>query len=115
MSPDLGHLQDMLSAARTAMAHLAGMTLDSFLRDVKTQDAVLWRLAVIGEAANNVTPASQAAIQLPWSQIIGMRHVAIHHNGKCDTPLQLRIHIAAAEPSGSSRPARGNAAVFRRR
>lgn len=84
MSPDLGHLQDMLSAARTAMAHVAGVTLDSFLRDVKTQDAVLWRLAVIGEAANNVTPASQAAIPLPWSQIIGMRHVAIHHYRKLD-------------------------------
>lgn len=84
MSPDLGHMQDMLSAARIAMAHVDGVTLDSFLRDVKTQDAVLWRLAVIGEAANNVTPGSQAAIQLPWSQIIGMRHVAIHHYRKLD-------------------------------
>jgi uncharacterized protein with HEPN domain len=84
MSPDLGHLQDMLSSARISIAHVNGTTLEGFLQDVKMQDAVLWRLAVIGEAANNVTPATQAAMPLPWSQIIGMRHVAIHHYRKLD-------------------------------
>ena len=61
MSPDLGHLQDG-----------------------KTQDAVLWRLAVIGEEANNTTSMTRESISLPWSQIIGMRHVAIHHYRKLD-------------------------------
>ena len=38
----------------------------------------------LGEAANNVTPGTQSAIAIPWSQIIGMRHVAIHHYRKLD-------------------------------
>jgi uncharacterized protein with HEPN domain len=84
MSPDLGHLQDMLNAARIALSHTAGLTLDAFLEDGKTQDAVLWRLAVIGEAANNTTPSTRQSVSLPWSQIIGMRHVAIHHYRKLD-------------------------------
>ena len=74
----------MLSSARIAAAHVAAVTLEGFLQDTKTQDAVLWRLAVIGEAANNVTAGTQAAIAIPWSQIIGMRHVAIHHYRKLD-------------------------------
>ena len=94
MSPDLGHLHDMLGSARIATAHLAGMTLETFLNDVKTQDSVLWRLAVIGEAANNVTAGTREAIALPWSQIIGMRHVAIHHYRKLD---MRRIWITVSD------------------
>ncbi len=74
----------MLESCHTALSHIEGRTSDEFLRDVKTQDAVLWRLAVIGEAANHLTPATRDAIDVPWSQIIGMRHIAIHHYRKLD-------------------------------
>jgi uncharacterized protein with HEPN domain len=84
MSPDLGRLQDILASSKTALAHIAGQTSDAFLGDIETQDAVLWRLAVIGEAANNMTDATREAIPLPWSQIIGMRHIAIHQYRKIE-------------------------------
>ena len=86
MSPDVGHLQDILASAKRALSYVAGQSVDDFLRDLKTQDAVLWRLAVIGEAANHMTAGTRAAIELPWSQIIGMRHIAIHHYQKLQMP-----------------------------
>ncbi|HYC59059.1 MAG TPA: HepT-like ribonuclease domain-containing protein [Thermoanaerobaculia bacterium] len=86
MSPDVGHLQDIVAPAKRALSYLEGQNIDGFLRDIKTQDAVLWRLAVIGEASNNMTQGTRDAIALPWPQIIGMRHVAIHHYQKLQMP-----------------------------
>jgi uncharacterized protein with HEPN domain len=86
MSPDLGHLRDILTSGKRALSYIAGHTADDFMNDFLMQDAVLWRLAVIGEAANNMTPATRDAISLPWSQIIGMRHIAIHHYQKLQMP-----------------------------
>jgi uncharacterized protein with HEPN domain len=86
MSPDVGHLQDILASAKRALSYVAGQRIEEFLSDIRTQDAVLWRLAVIGEAANNMTSGTRDSIELPWSQIIGMRHVAIHHYQKLQMP-----------------------------
>jgi uncharacterized protein with HEPN domain len=86
MWPDAGHLQDVLQSAKRALSYIDGLTADDFVRDIKTQDAVLWRLTVIGEAANNMSAATRDAIPLPWSQIIGMRHVAVHHYEKLQMP-----------------------------
>jgi uncharacterized protein with HEPN domain len=81
-SPDTGFLRDMLASAGIALRYAGSMDVEEFLDDVKTQDATLWRLAVIGEAANHVSPATCDAIPLPWADIIGQRHVAIHHYRK---------------------------------
>ncbi len=86
MSPDIGHLQDILESGKRALSYVAGRTAEEFNQSFLIQDAVLWRLAVIGEAANNMTAATRDAIDLPWSQIIGMRHVVIHHYRKLQMP-----------------------------
>lgn len=76
----------MVASARLALEHLADIPLEQFVSDVKTQDAVLWRLAMIGEAANHVTKETRAAIELPWLDVIAQRHVAIHHYRKLQMP-----------------------------
>jgi uncharacterized protein with HEPN domain len=86
MSPDVGHLQDILASGKRALSYIEGKDLSLFLAEFMMQDAVLWRLAVIGEAANNMSVATRDAIDLPWPQIIGMRHVAIHHYQKLQMP-----------------------------
>jgi len=61
------------------------MTEAEFLTDEKTQDAIVRRLEVIGEAAGHVTAATRTQLSsVPWSKIIAQRHVAIHHYGKLD-------------------------------
>lgn len=68
------------------MRYVAGMTESDFLADDKTQDSVVRRLEVIGEAATNVTAATRAQLpEVPWQMVIAQRHIAIHHYRKLDS------------------------------
>jgi len=52
---------------------------ESFLRDSKTQDAVIRNLEIIGEAVKQVSEATRAAYaDVPWKRIAGMRDKMIH-------------------------------------
>jgi len=82
---DAGWLQDMLASARNALRYVSGMTEEQFLADEKTQDSVVRRLEVIGEAANNVTGETRSRLpEVPWKMVIAQRHVAVHHYRKLD-------------------------------
>jgi uncharacterized protein with HEPN domain len=84
MSPDAGFLRDMVASARMALGYTDSMTMQQFLDDALHQDATLWRLAVIGEAANHVSAGTRESISVPWMDIIGQRHVVIHHYRKLE-------------------------------
>jgi uncharacterized protein with HEPN domain len=50
-----------------------------FLRDTRTQDAVIRNFEIIGEAAKRVSEQSrQRAPGIPWTRIAGFRDVLIH-------------------------------------
>ena len=52
---------------------------DVFLSDIKTQDAVLRNLEIIGEATKNLSAELRAAnTDIPWKQIAGLRDTLIH-------------------------------------
>ena len=85
MSRDEVYLLDIFDAARLAMQYVRGKSRDEFLADVQTQDAVIRRLAVIGEAARRVSQtARQAMPDLPWRQMVGMRNIVIHEYDDVD-------------------------------
>jgi uncharacterized protein with HEPN domain len=72
-------LFDMLDAARRIVEAVAGRDRRSFLADDVAVDAVLWRLAIIGEAAGRVPPEFQAAERaIPWRRIAAMRNRLVH-------------------------------------
>lgn len=55
------------------------MTYDEFVKDVKTQDAVIRNLEVIGEAVKNVSDdIKEKYNDIPWKSIAGMRDKLIH-------------------------------------
>lgn len=57
------------------------------------QNAVIRSLEVIGEAAGKVSPATQADHpEIPWREIIGMRHRLIH--GYAEIRLDLVWAVA---------------------
>lgn len=69
----------MLEYALDVQNFVAGMDADAFMKDRKTQYAVLRALEVIGEAAERVPPETQELFpNTPWRQIIGMRNVIAH-------------------------------------
>lgn len=52
---------------------------DAFFNDVKTQDAVVRNLEIIGEAVKNVSDGLRTAhAGVPWKRLAGMRDKLIH-------------------------------------
>ena len=49
-------LDDMGNAIHRILYFIQDMTYEEFLQDVKTQDAVLRNIQVMGDAATNISP-----------------------------------------------------------
>jgi uncharacterized protein with HEPN domain len=76
---DEDFLLDMLLAARHAAEYVKGLSWAEFSQDRSRQDAVTYRVQVIGEAASNVSLEFRAAHpEIPWQRIVGMRHRIVH-------------------------------------
>jgi len=68
----------MLSAI-TSIESYAILSYVDFLDDVKTQDAIMFNLIILGEAANKIPREFQEEHhEIPWSSIIGTRNVIVH-------------------------------------
>jgi uncharacterized protein with HEPN domain len=73
-------ITDILKAIEEILELTEGMTPAQFAQDIRTAKAVLYNLAIIGEAARHVPPEVQAAWPaLPWREMSDMRNVVIHH------------------------------------
>ena len=71
-------LQDMVDAI-TSIESYAVLSYDAFLDDDKTQDAIMFNLIIMGEAASNIPRQFQDNHpEIPWSSIIGTRNVIVH-------------------------------------
>ena len=75
-------LDHIAEASRLARDYVAGMSKDSFLKDRRTQQAVVLNLMVIGEAAARIATEHKefaaAHSQIPWAQMRGMRNRMAH-------------------------------------
>jgi uncharacterized protein with HEPN domain len=77
---DLDFLGDIREAIYRIMAYTAGMTYEQFLKDGKTQDAVVRNLEVIGEATKNLSDRLRNGHpQIPWKDLAGVRDKMIPH------------------------------------
>ena len=120
MSPrrDIDRLADM----RAALADIRDMTTgdrEGFDADRRTQQAVAYNLAVLGEAARALSPELRDRYpDVPWRDMIAQRNVAVHQyhsldveslwsTAKDDLP-QLDQQLAAIEQAearpGIARP-----------
>ena len=72
-------LYDIREAAHRIITYTDTMTSDIFLHDVKTQDAVVRNLEIIGEATKQLPDEiRQRAPHIPWKSIAGMHDKLIH-------------------------------------
>jgi uncharacterized protein with HEPN domain len=77
---DTALLLDILLAARDAQQFVAGIDQGEFAASRLHQNAVIRSLEVIGEAAGKISPVTRAKLpQIPWREIIGLRHRLIHN------------------------------------
>jgi len=98
----LGH---MLETARKATAKLQGITREIYDGDENLRLTLAHLVQILGEAARHVTPETQAAHpEIPWREIVGMRHKIVHDYMNLDEDVlwevvtqDLRPLIAALE------------------
>jgi uncharacterized protein with HEPN domain len=73
------YLDDIAEAIRRIREFTHGMDLESFKADIKTQDAVVRNLEIIGEASGRLPEyVREAAPEIEWRKIIGIRNVLAH-------------------------------------
>ncbi len=80
MNPrDRASLLDIAKAARLTLEFVAGMNQQEFEADQKTQSAVLYQIAILGEAVKRLSPEFRSQNpDIPWAAMAGMRDKLIH-------------------------------------
>jgi uncharacterized protein with HEPN domain len=72
-------IEDILEALQDSLVITRGMNYETFCHDKKTLKAVLYNLAVIGEAARKLPEEVTAKYPaIPWREMGDMRNVVIH-------------------------------------
>lgn len=86
-------LEHILAAVLAVEEYTKGMTEKRFLKDPKTQDAVIRQLEIIGEAVKNLPMDVRSRFpNIPWKQVAGMRDWLIHEYFGVD--LEIIWHTA---------------------
>jgi uncharacterized protein with HEPN domain len=84
---DPKRLRDILTAVKAIEDYSVG-SFDQLISEAKTQDAIMYNLIVIGEAANRISPQFQELHpEIPWASLIGTRNVIVH--GYDEVKLQI--------------------------
>ncbi len=73
------YLDDISGAIEKILEYTSSMNEIQFSQDILTQDAVIRRFAIIGEAAGKIPEDLRKKFPLvPWKSIVGLRNVIIH-------------------------------------
>ncbi|MFA5249571.1 MAG: DUF86 domain-containing protein [Candidatus Paceibacterota bacterium] len=72
-------LSDIFECIVLIEEYAGGSSKEEFLADIETQDAVLRRLEIIGEAAKKLSDdLKRDHPEIPWKNICGMRDIITH-------------------------------------
>ena len=79
-------LLDITKSAQLALEFVAEMDQTAFEADQKTQSAVLYQIAILGEAVKRLSPEFRIQYPgIPWAAMAGMRDKLIHDYEGVDT------------------------------
>ena len=82
------YLDDIVDATRRIREYTAGMDETAFAGDLKTQDAVIRNLEVIGEAARSIPDDLKAGTpEIEWRKIVGLRNILTHEYFGISIPI----------------------------
>lgn len=78
-------LRAIVTSCHAIAEYVDGVTYDAFDADPMRRDAVLYRLAVIGESVPHVSEATRALVpDVPWVTIRHMRNLVLHEFHRVD-------------------------------
>ncbi len=78
MKSDSPYIAQMLECAAKIGRYVGEMSYEEFLKDEKTQSAVLMQLQQMGEMAKRVSEKTKTEVDVPWKKIAGFRDVVAH-------------------------------------
>jgi len=88
---DAARIRDIMDAASRIHGKVSELDQSAFAANDTLVRAVLYDLAVIGEAAKGVTEATRSRMpSVPWSDMAGMRDVVVHQYFGIDAALVWR-------------------------
>jgi uncharacterized protein with HEPN domain len=77
---DIDYLEDVLEAIRRIQLYTKEFGWDDFIEDIRTQDAVVRNLEIIGEATKHVSDEFRTQYpHIPWKDLAGVRDKLINH------------------------------------
>ena len=80
------YLEDILGAI-AQIEKYTSEGKDQFMSDMKTKDAVIRQLSIIGEASVKLPKnVREMSLDTPWKKIIGMRNIIVHDYSHTDLP-----------------------------
>lgn len=73
------YLDDIIESIRLIEEYIRDISNEEFNKNTELQDAILRRLAIIGEAAKNIPQDfKNNHPEIQWREILGMRNIVIH-------------------------------------
>ncbi len=76
---DKDYLMDILIACENILSYKEGYNFDMFIKDRKTQDAIIRNIEIIGEAVKNVSEDLKKKYpEIGWKEIAKTRDKLIH-------------------------------------
>ena len=97
-------LFEIVAFCHEIMAYTAGLDETGFATDTRTQRAVSYCLLSIGGAVNRMQQDharfldEQVSSELPWQDIIGMRHFLAHGYDRIDPATLLEVSRSDIQP-----------------
>lgn len=77
---DLDLAKDIQEAIQRINSYVKMLDQDDFFEDIKTQDAVVRNLEIVGEAIKNISEnLKERYPQIQWKELAGLRDKLIHH------------------------------------
>jgi len=93
---DESALLDIAYSARRITAIARVLTWSEFSNDEASQESVLYRLIIVGEAVKRLTPEFRAAhAAVSWSAVAGLRDILVHAYERVN--LELVWNIATVD------------------
>ena len=92
-------LRHMLDAAREALVFAEGLEYGAFEKNREKILVLAKEIEIIGEAANKVSEPVRSTIgEIPWVDIIGMRHRLVHAYFEIDPEILWKTVQEALPP-----------------
>ena len=73
------YLLDIVQAIEDIFSHVKGLDKNTFFIDIKSQDAVIRKITIIGKATKRLPSALRAREKnVAWKKMMGMRDIVVH-------------------------------------